>query len=143
MKVKDILIRDPECISPTASLTEAASRMRAQAVGILLVREEACLVGTVTDRDIIVRAVAEGLDPKRARVRQVMTQGVACCEENQSVEEAAQLMRERTLCRLAVVDEEKRPVGILSLADLAARAYSRDVAGQVIEYVSAQIQAAH
>jgi CBS domain-containing protein len=136
MKVKEISTPDPECISPVATLSEAARKMRLLDVGILLVREQERLVGTVTDRDITVRAVAEGLDPKVARVRQVMTRGVVCCYEDRTVEEAARLMEDRQIRRLPVVDEEKHLVGIVSITDLAIRAHNESLAGQVLECVA-------
>ena len=136
MKVKDISTRDPQCISPEASLTEAARKMRILDIGMLPVCENDRLVGTVTDRDITVRAVAEGLDPKTVKVRQVMTQEVVYCFENRSVEEAAQLMEEKKIRRLPVLDQEKHLVGIVSIGDLAARAHERKLAGEVLEHIA-------
>jgi len=136
MKVKDISTSDPQCISPDASLTEAARKMRLLDIGMLPVCENDHLVGTVTDRDITVRAVAEGFDPKTVKVRQMMTQEVVYCFENRSVEEAAHLMEEKKIRRLPVLDQEKHLVGIVSIGDLAARAHERKLAGEVLEHVA-------
>jgi CBS domain-containing protein len=136
MKVKEISTKNPECIGPNASLTEAAKKMRILDVGMLPVCENDKLIGTVTDRDITVRAVAEGLDPKVCKVRQMMTPEVIYCFENRSVEEAAQLMEEKQIRRLPVLDAEKHLVGIVSLGDLAARAHERKLAGEVLEHVA-------
>ena len=141
MKVKDISTPDPQCISPDASLTEAARKMRILDIGMLPVCENDRLVGTVTDRDITVRAVAEGLDPKTVKVRQVMTQEVVYCFENRSVEEAAQLMEEKKIRRLPVLDQEKHLVGIVSIGDLAARAQERKLAGEVLAHVAQRARA--
>ena len=141
MKVKDISTPDPQCISPEASLTEAARKMRILDIGILLVCENDRLVGTVTDRDITVRAVAEGLDPNTVKVRQMMTQEVVYCFENRSVEEAARLMEEKKIRRLPVLDQEKHLVGIVSIGDLATRAHERKLAGEVLEHVAQRTRA--
>jgi CBS domain-containing protein len=136
MKVKDISTPDPQCIGPDASLAEAAKQMRILDIGMLPVCENGRLIGTVTDRDITVRAVAEGLDPKAVKVRQMMTQEVVYCFENRSVEEAARLMEEKQIRRLPVLDAQKHLVGIVSIGDVAARAHELKLAGEVLEYVT-------
>jgi len=142
MKVKDISTPDPQCIGPNAPLIEAAKKMRILDVGMLLVCENERLIGTVTDRDITVRAVAEGLDPKTVKVREMMTQEVVYCFENRSVEEAAHLMEEKKIRRLPVLNQEKHLVGIVSIGDLAARAHERKLAGEVLEHVAQRARAA-
>jgi CBS domain-containing protein len=136
MKIKEISTPEPQCISPNASLTEAAKKMRILDIGMLPVCENDRLIGTVTDRDITVRAVAEGLDPKTVKVRQMMTQEVVYCFENRTVEEAAQLMEEKKIRRLPVLDAQRHLVGIVSIGDLAARAHEQKLAGQVLERVA-------
>ena len=141
MKIKDISTPDPQCIGPEASLIEAARKMRILDVGMLLVCENDRLIGTVTDRDITVRAVAEGLDPKTVKVREMMTQEVVYCFDNRSIEEAAHLMEEKKVRRLPVLDQEKHLVGIVSIGDLAARAHERKLAGEVLERVAQRARA--
>ena len=136
MKIKEISTPDPQCISPNASLTEAAKKMRILDIGMLPVCENDRLIGTVTDRDITVRAVAEGLDPKTVKVRQMMTQEVVYCFENRSIEEAAQIMEEKKIRRLPVLDADDRLCGIVSLGDLA-RETRVETAEQALEGVSA------
>ena len=136
MKIKEISTPDPQWISPNASLTEAAKKMRILDIGMLPVCENDRLIGTVTDRDITVRAVAEGLDPKIVKVREMMTQEVVYCFENRSVEEAARLMEEKKIRRLPVLDAQKHLVGIVSIGDLAARAHEQKLAGEVLERVA-------
>ena len=143
MKIKDIITRDPVCISPEASLAEAARKMRILDVGLLLVNEQDRLVGAVTDRDITVRAVAEGLDPQTVKVRRVMTRGVVCCFEDRNLEDAAHLMEEQQVRRLPVLDQEKHLVGIVSISDLAARAHDPALASEVLESVSSHAHSAH
>jgi len=141
MKIKDISTPDPQCIGPDASLTEAAKMMRILDIGMLPVCENDRLVGTVTDRDITVRAVAEGLDPKTVKVGQMMTQEVVYCFENRSVEEAAHLMEEKKIRRLPVLDQKKHLVGIVSIGDLAARAHELKLAGEVLAHVAQRARA--
>ena len=136
MKIVEISTPDPQCISPNASLTEAAKKMRILDIGMLPVCENDQLIGTVTDRDITVRAVAEGLDPKTVKVRQMMTQEVVYCFENRSIEEAALLMEEKKIHRLPVLDAQRHLVGIVSIGDLASRAHEQRLAGEVLERVA-------
>ena len=91
MKVQQIMTRDVECIQPDRTLQEAASRMKALDVGALPVCGNNRLEGMITDRDIVVRAVAEGRDPRQEKVGEAMTRELACCAEDQEVEEAAPL----------------------------------------------------
>jgi len=142
MKIKEISTPDPQCIGPNASLTEAAKKMRILDIGMLPVCENDRLIGTVTDRDITVRAVAEGLDPKTVKVRQMMTQEVVYCFENRSVEEAAHLMEEKQIRRLPVLDAQRHLVGIVSIGDLATRAHEQKLAGEVLERVAERPRAA-
>jgi CBS domain-containing protein len=94
------------------------------------------LVGTLTDRDITIRAVAEGLDPRTALVRDVMTPSVVYCFEDEDVEEAARLMKDNQVRRLVVLNRDKRLVGIVSLGDLAVDTGDEHLAGSALEAVS-------
>jgi CBS domain-containing protein len=133
MLVSDVMTGATECTYPDASLQEAAERMKELDVGSLPVCEKDGLVGMVTDRDITVRAIAEGLDPWTGRVRDVMTPGVIYCFEDQEVQEAARLMKENQVRRLIVLNRDKRLVGIVSLGDLAVETGHEQLAGQTLE----------
>jgi CBS domain-containing protein len=93
--------------------------MRDGDFGILPIEENDRLVGVITDRDIAVRGVAEGLDPNKVKISQIMTDRVLYCFEDQSLDEVAQNLGENRIRRLPVLNREKRLVGILSLGDLA------------------------
>jgi CBS domain-containing protein len=137
MQVNEVMTRSVECTSPNATLQDAARRMRELDVGPLPVCGESDrLVGMLTDRDIVVRAVAEGLDPSTARVRDVMTPSVIYCFEDQDVTEAAQLMKENQVRRLVVLNRDKRLIGIVSLGDLAVDTGDEELAGATLEAVS-------
>jgi CBS domain-containing protein len=136
MKLKDIMTPNPECISPEDSLRDAACKMRDLDVGPLPVCENDRLAGMITDRDIVVAAVAEGKDPKATKVREAMSPGVFYCFEDQDVEEAARTMQERQVRRLLVLNRDKRLVGIVSLGDLATETGDRQKSGAVLQDVS-------
>jgi CBS domain-containing protein len=136
MQVNEVMTRDAECTGPNATLKEAAERMKALDVGSLPVCDSDQLVGVLTDRDITVRSVAEGHDPRTDRVRDAMTPEVYYCFEDDDVTKAAELMREKQVRRLPVLNKSKRLVGIVSLGDLAVEAGTEQLAGQALEGIS-------
>jgi CBS domain-containing protein len=136
MKVQDVMTRNVACIGPGATLREAADKMKALDVGPLPVCENDRLVGMLTDRDITVRATAEGLPPGLGQVRDVMTPDVISCFEDQDVGEAARLMEQNQVRRLVVLDRDQRLVGIVSLGDLAVKTGDEKLSGEALEQVS-------
>jgi CBS domain-containing protein len=116
--VGDIMTRNPRTVDAGDSLAEAARQMRDGDFGSVVVLREGRVDGIVTDRDIAVRAVADGRDPETTRVSEISSTGVATVKPSQSIDEAVQTMREHDIRRLPVVEDD-RPVGILSLGDLA------------------------
>jgi CBS domain-containing protein len=141
MKLKDIMTSKPECIRPDTTLQEAARKMRDLDVGPLPVcGDDDRLAGMITDRDITVRAVAEGKDPTTTRVREVMTQEIIYGFEDQDVEEAARIMKERQVRRLVVLNRDRRLVGIVSLGDLATESGDSQKSGEVLQDVSEPAQ---
>jgi CBS domain-containing protein len=129
-------VHQVEVISPTATLTEAAELMSRLEVGPLPVCDGAQLVGMLTDRDITIRATAQGRDPNTTRVQEAMTPEVVYCFEDQDVEIAAQMMEMRQIRRVPVLSRGKRLVGIVSLGDLAVETSNRDLAGETLAQVS-------
>jgi CBS domain-containing protein len=136
MKVKDIMTRAVVNVSAGATLEEAAERMRNDDIGFLIVREGDQAAGTLTDRDITVRATALGLDPKETLVNQIMTPGVTIAYEDEDVSLAAHTMEQGHIRRLMVVNSNDEAVGIVSLGNLAVAAHNATLAGQVVEEVS-------
>ena len=136
MKVNEIITHDPQVIHPETALIEAAQKMKSLDIGMLPVCDGDRLVGVITDRDITVRGVAQGYDPKTARVQEVMTPEVIYCFDDEDVKEAAKKMEEKQVRRLPVLNREKRLVGIVSLGDLAVRTGKEKLAGEVLERVS-------
>lgn len=120
-KIADIMSTDVQTIQPQESLRRAAQCMRELDVGALPVCDGERLLGMLTDRDITVRGIADGLDPDQACVSDIMTPEVDTLSVDQDAEEAKRLMGERQIRRLPVIDAERRLVGIVSLGDLATR----------------------
>jgi len=137
MKIKEIMSRQVECVRPGDTLQDAARKMKDLDVGPMPVcGDNDKIVGMLTDRDIAIRATAEGLDPKSARVQDAMTEDVVWCFEDQDVEDAESLMQERQIRRLLVMSRDKQLVGIVSLGDLATEACSKKEAGKVLQDIS-------
>jgi len=135
-KLKEIITPNPEVISPNSTLREAAKKMRSLNVGMLPVVDGGRLVGTLTDRDITIRATAEGRDPSATQVAQAMSTEVISCYEDELLKEAIQVMEEKQIRRLPVMSRDNRLVGIVSLGDLAVRTQKKKLAGEVLERVS-------
>src|SRR5207244_12201809 len=134
MQVKQLMTTGAECARPNDTVQEAATKMRDLNIGPLPVcGDDDRLVGMITDRDVTVRAVSEGLDPWTCRVRDVMTPNIIYCLEDQDVTEAAQLMKENQVRRLVVLNRDKRLVGIVSLGDLAVDTRDEELAGATLE----------
>lgn len=136
MQVRDIMTRSVECVSPEDSLQVAAAKMKDLDVGPLPVCDGDRLAGMITDRDITIRATAKGLDPQKTKVRDVMSDEVLYCFEDQDVREAARNMQEQQVRRLVVLNGDKRLVGIVSLGDIATETADTQQAGEVLEQVS-------
>lgn len=119
--LKDLMSRDVKVISPDMSIGEAAAQMRDGDFGMLPVSEDDRMIGSISDRDIAIRAVAEGKD-SQTKVRDVMSEGIAWAFEDDSVDKAVQIMSARQVRRLPVVNRDKRLVGIVALGDFAVEA---------------------
>lgn len=118
MKVGKVMCTDVQTVHPDETLRRAAALMKEIDAGVLPVGEDDKLVGMVTDRDIAIRGIAEGKGPD-AKVRQVMSQEVKYCYEDEDVAHVTENMAELQVRRLPVMSRDKRLVGIISLADLA------------------------
>jgi CBS domain-containing protein len=136
MKARDVMTRHVECIAPEATVQGAAARMESLNVGSLPICEEARLIGMITDRDIVLRSVAAGHDPKLQRVHEVMTHDVTYCFDNQEVAEISEIMSQKQIRRLPVLNRDKQLVGIISLGDLAVETGNEKLAGHALEGIS-------
>jgi CBS domain-containing protein len=136
MKVNELMTQEVEIVHPDDSLMEAARKMRVRDIGFLPVCDGDRLVGTLTDRDLVLRSVAEGTDPKTSIGRDLVTSPVIYCYDDNSVEEAAKLMEHHQIRRIVVVSrKDKRLVGVVSLGDIATND-TKKTSAEVLESVS-------
>jgi len=136
MKVQDIMHRSAPQTAPDTTLADVAQKMLNMEVGCLPAWENDELVGIITDRDIVCRAIADGRDPAATTVREVMSKNVAFCYDDQIVDRASQVMGEKNIGRLPVLDHDKHSVGILTLGDLFNNSteITRTVIRSVMQY---------
>jgi CBS domain-containing protein len=141
MQLRDIMTHEVHVIPPDTSLRHAAQKMKGWDVGSLPICQDDKLIGVITDRDIAVRAVAEGVNPESGCVGDSMTADFIYCYDDEDVEQAAKLMEEKQVRRLPVMDRKtKRLVGIVSLGDLATRHRDDQLSHEVLEQVSQPAQ---
>jgi CBS domain-containing protein len=119
MRVHEIMTAGAKLVDPSISIRDAARAMRSNNVGALPVGENGRLIGMVTDRDIVVRAVADNRSARTTTVRQVMSGEAYYCFVDDDVERAAQIMAEHQVRRLPVLDHATHLVGMIALADLS------------------------
>jgi CBS domain-containing protein len=138
MQVCEVMTREVETVTPDASLQQAAMAMEAMGVGSLPVCDGRRLVGTITDRDIVVRGVATGRSPVEMLVREVMTEDISWAFEQEDAEEVLERMKTLQVRRLAVLDREKNLVGIVALGDIATEPRAADLreVGEAIAEIS-------
>ncbi|HEY5869354.1 MAG TPA: CBS domain-containing protein [Candidatus Tectomicrobia bacterium] len=136
MQLRAIMTPEVEVIPPEATLQQAAAKMRRLNIGPLPVCDGDRLIGMLTDRDITVRAVAEGCDPTTTTVREAMTPDLAYCFDDQEVQDAVQLMERYQIRRLPILTRDKRLVGMVSLGDLAVSSSELTQGGETLKQVS-------
>ena len=136
MKLSEIMSRDVEVLQPDDSLQSAAKRMRDRNIGFLPVCDGEELIGVISDRDITIRALADGMDLSIMLGRDLMTTPAIYCFDDQDASEAAKIIEENQIRRLVVLSrEEKKLVGVISLGDLA-RNETNKLSGEVLQKVS-------
>jgi CBS domain-containing protein len=135
--IREVMSSNPTSVDPSATVVEAAKLMRDEDVGSLPVVENGRLAGVVTDRDIAVRAVAEGKDPQSTKVADVCSGDLVTIDPQQDLDEALRLMARHQVRRLPVVEEDGRLVGVVAQADIAQSGDDRKT-GQVVEEISKQ-----
>ena len=136
MKVKQAMHKGAHWAEPGTSIMQLARLMREYDIGAIPIGQNDKLVGMVTDRDIVCRCIAKGLDPKMATASDVMTAGIIFCLDQQELDDAARLMETKQVRRLPVINGKKRMVGILSLGDVY-NAAPRAVSEEAMQGVSA------
>jgi len=135
MQVREAMHKGVEWMAPTTSLAELAQTMRKHDVGAIPIGENDRLIGMVTDRDIVVKGLANGKDASSLTARDVMTEGIVYCRANEELGDALRIMEDKKIRRLPVLDENKRMIGMLSLGDVSSAA-SHELAGELAAAVS-------
>ena len=138
MKVSAIMTKSTQTILPDATLEQAARKMMDYNIGLLPVVEEGRVLGAVTDRDLVIRGMAESRNPHLTIVREVMTPLSVCCYEDQTVTEASKIMEKNHVRRLMVVDHAGRLTGVLTLTDLALKITNEKLPGHVLHRVAGE-----
>jgi CBS domain-containing protein len=135
MQVRDVMSRNPEGVDASDSVFKAATVMDRLNVGVLPVMQDSRDVGVVTDRDIVVRCIANELNPKHTSVGEIMSKGAYACQEDDDIATAVSEMRNRRIRRLLVKDTAGRVTGIVSLGDIATEAPSV-LSGEALHTIS-------
>ncbi len=136
MKIEQVMTKNPEYLAPDTTVAEAARKMGELDVGLLPVGDGTRLNGMLTDRDIALRVTAQGHDPDKTTVSEVMTPEIVYVFEDQDIEEAVKTMESHQIRRLIVLDRDKQMTGIVALGDLATRADSAKPAASALAGVS-------
>jgi CBS domain-containing protein len=134
-QIRDLMTDNPCTIDAEKPVAYAAKMMRDEDVGLAPIVQGDTLIGTLTDRDIAIRVVAEGRDPESTTVREVASTDLVTIDPEQSLDEALRLMAQHQVRRLPVVEEDGRLVGVLAQADVARQGQDRET-GQVVEQIS-------
>ena len=135
MKVKNVMTPHVEFVHSDDSIKQAAVKMKKLNVGALpvILADEA--VGVLTDRDIVIRSVAQGLDPEKHKVMEAISEGILSCQEEDDIKAIVDLMADKQIRRVVVKDKEAKVTGIVSLGDLAIH-IQKETAGEVLEKIS-------
>ena len=134
--VRDVMVKDVVSIDPSASLTDAARRMEDANVGMLPVVEDGKVLGVITDRDIVIRAVAREADPASTAVGDCLSGDAVVARPEWTAQRAMQTMAQAQVGRLPVLDDEERLVGVVTLSSMAFRAPDKDEALETAQQVS-------
>ena len=129
--VSDVMTKEVVYLPAETTLDEAAKAMRSRDIGDVVVTEGPTLAGVVTDRDIVVRAIADGRDPMATRIGDIATRELVMIQDDASTTQAIDLMRERAVRRLLVCDQNRQLVGVLSLGDLAVQMDPDSALGEI------------
>ena len=136
MKFKKAMHKGVQWVDPGTSVEQLARLMREHDIGAIPIGENDRLIGMLTDRDLVCRCLATGLDPQTTTAREVMTKGIVFCLDKQELDDAARMMETKKIRRLPVINGKKRMIGMLSLGDVYGTG-SRRTSRQVMHAVSA------
>lgn len=136
MQVKSVMSRNPEVLSLNATLRQAADEMQKHDCGFLPIGDNGEIAGVITDRDLALRAIAQGKDPNKILVKDIMTKKVLFCKEDDDVKTVAHNMGRDQIRRLVVLDKGSRIAGVISLGDIARKCHDAALCGQTMTEIS-------
>ena len=136
MKVREIMSRNVECIQTDTTMKDAAEKMRLLDVGFLPVCDGDTVVGTLTDRDITIRHVADGQNPYRVKAGDIMTPSAFYCFEDEDIEDVGRYMQEHEVRRVLIFDRGQNLVGVVSLGDISKAAGEERLAGETLKEIA-------
>jgi CBS domain-containing protein len=135
-KIRDIMTANPETVTEKDTIRDAARIMKQRDTGIVPVVDGKKIIGLITDRDIVVRLIADGKDTSNAKVNEAMTKNVRSVQEDASVDEVLRVMKGAEIRRVPVVNKNDEIVGIVSIGDLAVETNQDNKVGKAIEDIS-------
>ena len=138
MNVREVMTTNPRCVSPNDSIQMAARIMKEEDTGVVPIVDNGRAVGVVTDRDIVIRAIADGGQPNKP-VREICSRDLVCATPDMSTREATRIMSERQIRRLPVVEGD-RLVGIVSIGDIAVKEGKDSRTGETLELISEGVE---
>lgn len=136
MKVKDVMHKGAQFVEQNTPIKDIAKKMRDFDIGAMPVTANGHIIGMITDRDLACRALADGTDLSQLTAKDVMTKNAICCAPEDDIDSAVETMEAKQIRRLAVTDEHRAVLGMLSLGDISTR-LSKQACGEVLRAVSA------
>lgn len=143
MNVRELMTTNVATAEPDTTLEEVATMMKDENVGSIPVVDDEELLGIITDRDIVVRCIAEGKDPSEVEVEEILSEDLETISPDDDVRHAAEIMQRKQIRRLPVCDEDGKLVGMLSIGDIAVKQSDDDVSGETLEQVSQGVKNEH
>jgi CBS domain-containing protein len=136
-RVRDIMTTDPECVTERDNIIDAARIMKSEDTGVVpVIESDRKLVGIITDRDIVVRLVAEGRNPLDCKINEAMTKHIRSVNEDATLDDVLSIMRSANVRRVPVCDKNDHIVGIVSMRDLAVETMEKGKVGDVVQDIS-------
>lgn len=135
MQVKQVMSKNPDALSDDTTLKQAAIEMKKHDFGFLPIRHDGEIVGVVTDRDLVIRALANGLDYSTASLKEVMTKELYYCNEEDDIKQVAEIMSKKKVNRLVVYNDKKELTGIISAGDVARKCKDTALCGKIFESI--------
>lgn len=133
--VKEIMTKNPDALSDDMTLEQAAAEMQKYDFGFIPIKHENKVIGVVTDRDLVVRCIAKGEDPKQTTLKDIMTEEVLFCHDDDDLSKAIKMMSDNQIHRLAVYDKQNNLCGVISMGDIARKNKDASLLGKLTEAI--------